>query len=93
MDADQAMQRSNRRARRGRRIARLILAEVVSILAIGAFILMNQPNSMGGSAGDPSNLFIPGIGVAGLVVGLIWMAQTLRADPEPDARAWRYRAR
>jgi hypothetical protein len=32
-------------------------------------------------------------GLIGVAVGLVWMARIYRADPEPDQRAWRYRAR
>jgi hypothetical protein len=35
----------------------------------------------------------PGIGILGILAGLAWMGRILRADPEPDTSAWRYRDR
>ena len=33
------------------------------------------------------------LAVVGVIVGLVWMVRIYRADPEPDQKAWRYRAR
>jgi hypothetical protein len=33
-----------------------------------------------------------GLSVLSAIVGLVWMVRIHRSDPEPDKRAWRYRA-
>jgi hypothetical protein len=91
---DAAFAQSWRRARRGRKLARLIFAEAISValvalVAIAAVALGAGSNTMGP---EPDHwALVPG-GV-GLVVGLVWMWRILRANPEPDTPAWRYRER
>lgn len=69
----------------------MILGAVV-ILAIPAFLFIAQPNfTNSGYDPRPLGLIIPAIGVVGLGGGLIWMVRIFRADPEPDAKGWRYR--
>ena len=86
------MQESNARALRGRRLARLMFAVAVLPLAVAAFFFVAAPNFIDGFYNpSPIGLLVPAIGVAALVVGLVWMIRILRADPEPDAKSWRYR--
>jgi hypothetical protein len=86
------MEQSNARALRGRRLARLMFAAALIPLAVAAFFFVAAPNFTGGFYDPgPIGLLVPAIGVAALVVGLAWMVRILRADPEPDAKSWRYR--
>ena len=39
----------------------------------------------------PISLIVPGIGILGLVIGLVWMVRILRAHQEPEPKGWRYR--
>ena len=86
------MEESNARARRGRRLAGLTLAVAVIPLAIVAFLFIAAPNSMGGG-NDPGPIqwIVPATGIVGIVIGLVWMVGIFRADPEPEAKFWRYR--
>jgi hypothetical protein len=85
--------KSWRRARRGRRIARLIFAVAVSVAAVAALLITNAQNTMGGHSDDLVDLIMPVVGVIGIAVGLAWMWRILRADPEPDRNGWLYRSR
>jgi protein-S-isoprenylcysteine O-methyltransferase Ste14 len=100
MDADLAeldefMAQSNAKAQRGREIARALVAAVLVLLAFVAILFLNLPNTMGGPFFEPSltEWIVPGLGVLGILVGLAWMVRIIRADPEPDSSAWRYRER
>jgi hypothetical protein len=100
MDADLAeldefMAQSNAKARRGREIARGLVIAVLVLLASVAILFLNIPNTMGGPSFEPNltEWILPGLGVLGILVGLAWMWRILRADPEPDSSAWRYRER
>ena len=89
VELDEIMARSNGRARRGRRFARLILAEAISFIAIIAIaVLLVAGTSTVGRGLDPLTM-APGVVVA--AVGLVWMIRIFRANPEPDTSAWRYR--
>jgi hypothetical protein len=95
-DLDELMAQSNAKARRGRRIARLIFAEGVSFAAVAGFVMIiATSNQRGGYIAGPGLMpwIGPGLGVLGILVGLAWMVRILRADPEPDSSAWRYRDR
>jgi hypothetical protein len=90
------MEESNARARRGRRLARLIFAVAVSPLAVVAFLFVAAPNGPQGmylQEPQPHALVVaaPFIPILGIVIGLVWMVRIFRADPEPDAKSWRYR--
>jgi hypothetical protein len=98
MDADLAeldefMAQSNAKARRGREIARGLVAAVLVLLAFVTVLLLNLPDPMGGPIFEPSlsGWILPGLGVLGILLGLAWMVRIFRADPEPDSSAWRYR--
>lgn len=74
----------------------------IAVLAIGGAVLalIAAPGSMGGGIGDgpqigpiPVGMFLPLVGIGGVIIGLAWMIRIHRADPEPDQHAWRYRSR
>jgi hypothetical protein len=90
---DDVFAKSWRRARRGRATARLMLA--AAILAVAFIILFGlaAPNYMYTPEPNPPDVLVFGIPVLGFVIGLAWMWRILRADPEPDSEAWRYRER
>jgi hypothetical protein len=97
MDADLAeldefMAQSNAKARRGRASARGLFAAGLVVLAFVTLLFLNLPNPIGTLA-EPGLIdrIAPGIGILGILVGLAWMWRILRADPEPDTSAWRYR--
>jgi hypothetical protein len=87
------MEESNARALRGRRLARLMFVPAVMALAVPAFFFIAAPNFTGMSLQEAGALDValPFVGVAGLVVGFIWMVRIFRADPEPKTKGWRYR--
>jgi protein-S-isoprenylcysteine O-methyltransferase Ste14 len=100
MDVDLAelnefMAQSNAKARRGREIARGLVTAVLVLVAAVALLFLNMPNPMGGPFFESSltEWIVPGLGVLGILVGLAWMVRILRAEPEPDSSAWRYRER
>jgi hypothetical protein len=71
-----------------------MLASALIVLAAPAILFLAAPNSMGGGLqlGFVA-IIVFGTGILGIVIGLTWMIRILRADPEPDAKAWRYRGR
>ena len=89
-DLDELMAESNARARRGRASARSLFAAVLILLAFVAFLFLNMPNTFGPYLIE---WIAPGLGILGILVGLAWMIRILRADPEPNSSAWRYRDR
>ena len=69
----------------------IALAVFVGIIA-PAIAFVASPGTMY-DGGTPSWLFVvPLLGGVGVIVGLVWMVRIHRSDPEPDQRAWRYRA-
>ena len=88
---DAAFAQSWRRARQGRKLARLIFAVAIWVALVAVFSLVLIVGSNDMSAGPGLLAFVPG-GV-GMVIGLTWMWHILRADPEPDSEVWRYRER
>jgi biotin transporter BioY len=86
---DAAFAESWRRARRGRKLARLIFAEAISVALVGVVVLVLIVGSNNTSPEPGLWAFVPG--VAGVVVGLVWMWRILRADSQPDRSARRYR--
>ena len=87
--------------RRGRRIARgLLLIAGFAILVVQPFVFIAMPGVFGSVSGGPSDgiwryagLAVAVLGLAMQLGGLAWMWRIYRADPEPDQRIWRYRAR
>jgi Flp pilus assembly protein TadB len=90
---DDLFAKSWRRARRGRATARLMLAAAILAVAFIILIVLAAPNYMYTPEPKPPDVFMLGIPVLGFVIGLAWMWRILRADPEPDSEAWRYRER
>ena len=93
MDLDEFMAESNARAKRGRALGRMMILGALVVLAIPAFFFIAAPNFTAMSLHEPGALQValPVVGVAGLVIGFVWMVRIFRADPEPDAKSWRYR--
>ena len=91
-ELDEFMAQSNAKARRGRASARGLFAAGLVVLAFVTLLFLNLPNPIGTLA-EPGLIdrIAPGIGILGILVGLAWMWRILRADPEPDTSAWRYR--
>jgi hypothetical protein len=90
VDIDESMAESNAKAQRGRRIAREMFAGALLILVVIAFFMLVAPNTMGPEPDSRATL-LSAVGVLGVAIGLLWMVRILRADPEPDTAAWRYR--
>jgi hypothetical protein len=93
-DLDEFMAESNAKARRGRASARSLFAAVLILLAFVGFLFLSLPNTFHPDF-EPSLIewIGPGLGILGILVGLAWMVRILRAEPEPDSSAWRYRDR
>jgi hypothetical protein len=93
-DLDELMAQSNEKARRGRASARALFTAVLILLAFVAFLFLSLPHTFHPYF-EPGLMewIAPGIGILGILVGLAWMVRILRADPEPDSSAWRYRDR
>jgi hypothetical protein len=90
---DDLFAKSWRRARRGRAIARLMLAAAIMSVAFSILLFLTAPNPMYTYEPNPMDEVVLGIPVLGFVIGLAWMWRILRADPEPDSEVWRYRER
>lgn len=82
---------------RQRRLARarfLIRAEFLIAVAaplVAAFLFVAAPGFTGGGMG-PSLLarLWPWAGVAGVILGFVWMIRLSRPQPEGGDRTWRY---
>jgi hypothetical protein len=93
MDLNEFMARSNARARLGRKVARLLFAVPVFLVAFLVFIYLNQPSFMYEAPPNPLSAILLGVAVMIFVIGLAWMVRILRSHAEPDSGAWRYRDR
>lgn len=91
MDLDEHMRDSNASARRGRIVARTLFHVVLFLLGFLAFAAIASPSITSGR--DPRSDILAYAGFLGVLVGVAWMWRIVRADPEPDASAWRYRDR
>ncbi len=96
MDFDElndAMAESNRRARSGRTIARHTFASTVLLVMVTFIVVAAAPTGMG-PVTPPIEMMLTTplgqLGLVGLATGLFWMWRIVRADPDPDARSWRY---
>jgi putative copper export protein len=90
VDLDEFMARSNARARRGRRTARVLFGVGIYIVLLFVVLFVAAPNTMGGGPSTAVKALILA-GAGAMLFGLAWMWRILRADPEPDSRSWRYR--
>ena len=79
------------RGLRGRRAARLMLIAVVALDAVLALLVATAPNTIGPmlEQSSPLEWFVPALGIALNVGGLVWMVWIVRADPEASPSAWR----
>lgn len=93
-ELNDAMAESNRRARRGRTVARLMFALTATLLAFSLvyFVFLMPPQCMcpmfqtpPGLFGLPVGLVIGMAGSVGVATGLFWMWRIVRTDPDPDA--------
>jgi uncharacterized protein YqhQ len=81
-----------RDGRRGRIIARLELALAgVLALVVGPFLFVAAPGTVAGLF--TSTLWLPAelLGVAGGLIGFVWIVHLFRAGTDPDQQARRYR--
>jgi hypothetical protein len=86
---DDFMADSNARARRGRLLARQMFGLAV---LLAAFMYVAAPNLTNSTPNAGAfTVAAPALGIAGLMIGFVWMVRILRADPEPEAKGWRYR--
>jgi hypothetical protein len=79
-----------------RQMARAIIALTLLVPAVGAFLFLAAPGTMGGPWDPrPLDVLVPAVGIGMYLVGLGWMARIYRAsiDIEPDHGTWRYRSR
>lgn len=84
--------RSHRRARRGRTIARSVFIATVGLVAFAVSLFVFAPGNLGPKWEPPLGIAaMLLLGIVGVAVGLLWMWRIVSADPEPDARSWRYR--
>ena len=90
---DDFMADSNARARRGRLLARQMFGGTLIVLLLAGFLFVAAPNFSNVRFYDPGPIavVVPAAGILGLIIGLAWMVRILRSDPDPDAKAWRYR--
>jgi hypothetical protein len=81
------------RGLRGRRAAGRILAIVVGLDAVVAFLFITAPPSGPLYEAPPSVVgwLVPAVGVAVHVIGLAWMIRIYRSDPEAHPSFWRFR--
>ena len=92
-ELDDFMADSNARARSGRLLARQMFGGTLFILLLGGFLFVAAPNTGNVRFFDPGPIavVVPAAGILGIIVGLGWMIRILRSNPNPDAKAWRYR--
>jgi hypothetical protein len=84
------------RGLRGRRIAQAMLAMAVVPVAFVAVLYVMAPHSTGPMTMEqPSSLvwIVPAIGVAGIVLGFLWMVRIYRSAADPERHASRFRFR
>ena len=82
------------RGQRGRLISQLLFAVAAGAIVSAAFLWVAAPGGSGPMFADRTGEAITAlIGATGAIVGLAWMIRIYQEDPEPDARAWRYRDR
>jgi hypothetical protein len=78
------------RGLRGRQVGRLIQLAALPGFAM-LFGWIAQPGYMDVMPVPWYVPYIPFIGIVMYFLGLGWMVRIYRADPDPDARNWRYR--
>ena len=78
-----------RRARWGRRIARLMAVGTSGFVVLMFFVV--APSISIRVAGPPISVQLSVAGLVGLVMGLVWMWRIVLDLNEQDPNAWRYR--
>lgn len=86
------MERRRRRLKRAHTLIRAELAIAVAAPLVVAFLYVAAPGFTGGWR-EPWLLerLLPWAGVAGVILGLVWMVRLARPEPEGGERTWRYR--
>jgi hypothetical protein len=83
-----------RRLGRAHFLIRAELTLAIAVPVIAGFLWVAAPGTMGGGMFYRASLIetlLPWAGVAGFVVGIVWMLRLSRQDPEAGERSWRYR--
>ena len=82
------------RGQSGRWLARVELGVAAGTgFVVTPFLYLAAPGFMGPQPPAWQVIGSLVVGAAGILIGFLWMVRIYRADPEPDQRAWRYRAR
>ena len=79
------------RGQRGRANANLELAGTTFLIVASVVVWVARPGFMGPTPWW--EVWLPPVGLAGMLIGLALMFRIYRAVPEPDQQAWRYRER
>ena len=94
-EVNELFARSFERARRGRRLARRLVAIPWVALGVAVFLLVAAPGFSGGMHSPPAwtNLIIA-VPAFAIPLGLAWMWRIMRAaeDPKPARAPFRYRS-
>ena len=79
-----------------RQLARALIALALLVPAVGAFLFIAAPGTMGGPwEPEPLTVLVPSVGIGMYLVGLASMVRIYRAamNVEADHDNWRYRSR
>ena len=87
------LERRQRRLDRARTLIHAELVVAVAVPLLVAFLYLAAPGDIGPMFSEPPwfTRLLPWAGIAGVIVGLVWMVRLSRADPEAGDRTWRYR--
>ena len=88
------LQTRQRRLDRARALRQLELGVAFAAPLIVGFLYVMAPGSRGPMMlTEPPLIWslVPWAGVAGVLVGSVWMVRLSRTDPEAGERTWRYR--
>jgi hypothetical protein len=96
-ELNDALAESNVRAREGRALARVMFVATVALAGFLAYVVLAAPKCGGmmcpmfDSPPSPNIGDVTmAVGLAGLLIGLVWMWRIVRAEGDPDARSWRH---
>jgi hypothetical protein len=87
------LERRRRRLEGARFLIRAELVIAVAAPLVVALLFVAAPGFTGRGMWEPSLLerLLPWAGVAGWILGLVWMIRLSRPEPEGGERTWRYR--
>lgn len=87
------LERRRRRLGGARFLIRAELAIAVAAPLVIALLYVAAPGSIGGGMREPSLIerLLPWAGIAGWILGFVWMIRLSRPEPEGGERTWRYR--